>query len=1251
MYRPISRFCVGLSVILLFTVQAEVRGQAIAQWDFEGGLEATTQGQELFPEFATPAFEPVFDFEEKEIDGDSAEVCRFEQGTLFRMYHGLSPNAGGAYVNQYTLIMDVMYPEAFGADDPDGFLGTEGWQALYQTNEANSNDGDWFVNPAGGIGISGNYGGFAPDGQWHRLALSVDLVAGTYTSYINGERVQQNTGQDIDGRFSLGETIMIFADDNGETSGGYVSSVQIRGVALRDDEIAAFGGASAEGIPLPECIGERCCLNRQFRVNYNTESNTALCDWVSLDGDEAFQVLRNGKPLSEVLSGDTVSFEDRAPPAGGVMVEYVLQHLQGDEVEVSCSSSVDTFGCPDRLECAVEQADSSVTLSWGEGANIPVTGFSIRRDGEEVAALEAGETSYTDTVDGAGRYNYTVAILAGDEAVCEDALSCLAIVTGIDLGPGVDGLLNQYDFNGDLTSSTGGADLIAIASLPLDPAFDEPEVIFEDADIGGEEAEVAFYSRGTFFRLFTGFPPNGGGNYTNQYTLIMDVMFPEGALLESGWAAFYNTNPPASNDGDWFLQGANRGIGISGNYGGTVLPDTWHRLALVVDLVDGTYTSYIDGTQVQQNTGEGLDGRFSLYSINDGELEGISIFADDSGDSASGYVNSVQIRDVAMPAGEIAALGRPTADGIPVLAEYTCPMGLQGCADQDAREVTLSWEGGSGMEGLELFRDGELLSALAEGATGFSDENVPAGTHVYEIRATGEEECGNMPLTSTVLLFDEMDYILFEGFDCYRTDEDLAAAGWEAVEVGEPLEDQRWTVTNPSSRANPPSANGMPTGGGFVISEYDDASRDAPGSGVSHDLWSPVFSTSGHDEVWLHMDAAVQLNNNGDAVFDVEVSTDDGATWDNVFRRVAPARAVEPVPSLELENADGAYGRLHIDLSEFGADQESVRFRLRHFEPTWDWWIAVDNVLVDGNAPGGDIEVLPLVDFSDEAVPDDWDVYTGDDADGLRPWNVDDICTVSLLNSGIGGFPDMADGRQLHHFDEFFAMVDPVCTGDIMDEYMALPPMDCSSYEEVFLHVRSAIMASADTLAEILLSLDGGETWEEEPIFTYSGGALSDPEEDPYYNEFVFDVPRAAGQADVVMAFHYSTRTLPGIQAWWAVDDIAVTATGGDDPGPGPGGGQEFIRGDADDNGSLQLTDGIFILNFLFLGGGTPGCTESADADNNGAIQLTDGIYILNFLFLGGDGTPAPGALACGPDPDKDGSPLDSGCESYSSCP
>ena len=96
----------------------------------------------------------------------------------------------------------------------------------------------------------------------------------------------------------------------------------------------------------------------------------------------------------------------------------------------------------------------------------------------------------------------------------------------------------------------------------------------------------------------------------------------------------------------------------------------------------------------------------------------------------------------------------------------------------------------------------------------------------------------------------------------------------------------------------------------------------------------------------------------------------------------------------------------------------------------------------------------------------------------------------------------------------------------------------------------------------------------------------------------------------------------------------------------GPG----FNRGDPDDTSAVQLTDGIFILNFLFIGGGAPACFDSADADNNGAVQLTDGIYILNFLVLGGAAPVDPGTSAtpCGPDPAEPEATL--GCESYSSC-
>ena len=83
-----------------------------------------------------------------------------------------------------------------------------------------------------------------------------------------------------------------------------------------------------------------------------------------------------------------------------------------------------------------------------------------------------------------------------------------------------------------------------------------------------------------------------------------------------------------------------------------------------------------------------------------------------------------------------------------------------------------------------------------------------------------------------------------------------------------------------------------------------------------------------------------------------------------------------------------------------------------------------------------------------------------------------------------------------------------------------------------------------------------------------------------------------------------------------------------------------FLRGDGNDDGTIDLTDGVYILNYLFLGGDSPGCMDAVDADDNGLVQLTDGVFILNFLFLGGAVPPAP-YPGCGTD-DRDGTP---GCK------
>ena len=95
------------------------------------------------------------------------------------------------------------------------------------------------------------------------------------------------------------------------------------------------------------------------------------------------------------------------------------------------------------------------------------------------------------------------------------------------------------------------------------------------------------------------------------------------------------------------------------------------------------------------------------------------------------------------------------------------------------------------------------------------------------------------------------------------------------------------------------------------------------------------------------------------------------------------------------------------------------------------------------------------------------------------------------------------------------------------------------------------------------------------------------------------------------------------------------------------GGNPRFGRGDSDANGGPpNITDGIFVLNFLFLGGPTPVCMDAADADDNGNVNITDGIFILNFLFLGGPAPPAPAAPTCGED--TTASALT--CESFPPC-
>ena len=91
----------------------------------------------------------------------------------------------------------------------------------------------------------------------------------------------------------------------------------------------------------------------------------------------------------------------------------------------------------------------------------------------------------------------------------------------------------------------------------------------------------------------------------------------------------------------------------------------------------------------------------------------------------------------------------------------------------------------------------------------------------------------------------------------------------------------------------------------------------------------------------------------------------------------------------------------------------------------------------------------------------------------------------------------------------------------------------------------------------------------------------------------------------------------------------------------------DFRRGDVDDNGVVNVTDAVAILNFLFSATNEPSCKETADVNDDGQVNLTDGVNLLNFLFGGTAPPPDPGPDSCGPDAaDSE----NAGCVSYRSC-
>jgi hypothetical protein len=67
-----------------------------------------------------------------------------------------------------------------------------------------------------------------------------------------------------------------------------------------------------------------------------------------------------------------------------------------------------------------------------------------------------------------------------------------------------------------------------------------------------------------------------------------------------------------------------------------------------------------------------------------------------------------------------------------------------------------------------------------------------------------------------------------------------------------------------------------------------------------------------------------------------------------------------------------------------------------------------------------------------------------------------------------------------------------------------------------------------------------------------------------------------------------------------------------------------FNRGDVNGSLTLNMTDVIYIADWLFNGGAEPECWDAADVNDDSMINLSDAVYLANHLYSSGPEPPPP---------------------------
>ncbi|MFH2056200.1 MAG: hypothetical protein ABIJ61_09605 [bacterium] len=115
---------------------------------------------------------------------------------------------------------------------------------------------------------------------------------------------------------------------------------------------------------------------------------------------------------------------------------------------------------------------------------------------------------------------------------------------------------------------------------------------------------------------------------------------------------------------------------------------------------------------------------------------------------------------------------------------------------------------------------------------------------------------------------------------------------------------------------------------------------------------------------------------------------------------------------------------------------------------------------------------------------------------------------------------------------------------------------------------------------------------------------------DTMWTEQVFDISGYAdGQPTVYLRFTMGT-TDPGYNGCgWNIDELSVVGNACKGP---------YVCGDANADLIANITDAVYLIEYIFNDGPAPNPYESGDANCDGIANITDGVYLITYIFGGG---------------------------------